>query len=105
MQKQCVIIDSMISTGLAFNASTPFNTYQQAFIAMMPYAGYCITFNTVSFDRVIVLDTLLPYMYYELLTTTITFDDHNCYVTIMGCSLSSWQQVTHQHYYTPPTEP
>ena len=42
-----------ISTDLPFNVSTPFNTYQQSFIARMPYAGYCITFNTVSFDRVI----------------------------------------------------
>ena len=33
--------------------STPFNTYQQAFIAAKPSARYCITFNSVSFDRVI----------------------------------------------------
>ena len=33
MQVQCVIIGS---TDLPFNVSTPFNTYQQAFIARMP---------------------------------------------------------------------
>ena len=33
--------------------SMPFNTYQQVFIAAKPSARYCITFNTVSFDRLI----------------------------------------------------
>ena len=53
LQVQCVIIGSMISTDLPFNVSTPFNTYQQALIVRMPYAGYYVTFNAVSFDRVI----------------------------------------------------